>query len=94
LPKYNLWTFLLSAFVSFLIVAHIIYGTALFSTIQLVLGGDALEIIARYLASAVVCRAVLVFELHGLRETVVLAQETVVLAQETNAPAQDMIKPA
>jgi hypothetical protein len=63
----NLLSFLLSAWVSFLIVAHIIYGTTIFSSTQLVLGADAIGIIARYMASAIVCRAVLVFELYGLR---------------------------
>ena len=69
----NLWSFSLLAWTSFLIVGHIIYGTALFSTTQLVLAADALKIIARYMASAIICRAVLVFELHGLRDKVELA---------------------
>jgi hypothetical protein len=63
----SLVSILLSAWVSFVTVAHIIYGTTLFSTIQFVLGGDAIVLIARYMASAIVCRAVLLYELHGLR---------------------------
>ena len=49
---------------------HIVYGTVVLSSALLVGPLDAVELIARLAASALVARGVLLFELYGLRETV------------------------
>ncbi|KAF2872861.1 hypothetical protein BDV95DRAFT_491077 [Massariosphaeria phaeospora] len=57
----------LSGWVSVGTVAHILYGTVAFSSLQFIGYVDSVRIIGRLLASTVVCRAVLRFELAGMR---------------------------
>ena len=65
----NLASILMSAVVGFFTMVHIIYGTSLLSSVVLVGPGDAAVLIARFAASALVTRGLLLFELNGLRET-------------------------
>ena len=65
----NLASILMSAVVGFLTMVHIIYGTSLLSSVVLVGPTDGTVLIARFAASALVTRGLLLFELYGLRET-------------------------
>jgi hypothetical protein len=59
---------LLAWFTSMGTVLHIIYGTLVFSSILFISTGDAVIVVVRYLSSTLVCRAVVMFELSGLRQ--------------------------
>ena len=48
--------------------AHWIFGTLVFSSTLFIGTLDALGVIARYLASALVCRIILLVELAGVRD--------------------------
>jgi len=52
-----------------LTIVHIIFGTFWFSSVLFLSAGDALAITGRFMVSAVVCRAVLMYELAGMRDT-------------------------
>ena len=45
----------------------IVYGTLVFSSLMFISTQDATIIVARYLVSALICRAVLIAELNGMR---------------------------
>ena len=47
-------------------VLHIIFGTLIFSSILFIATADAVTVAARYLASAVLCRILLNYELDGI----------------------------
>ena len=47
-------------------VLHIIFGTLIFSSILFIATADAVTVAARYLASAVLCRIILNYELDGI----------------------------
>lgn len=47
-------------------VLHIIFGTLVFSSILFIATADAVTVAARYLASAVLCRIILNYELDGI----------------------------
>ncbi|RAQ41716.1 hypothetical protein AFGD_001103 [Aspergillus flavus] len=49
-------------------VVHILYGTMVLSSLLLISVQDALALAGRFLASVVCCRAVLAYELAGLRQ--------------------------
>ncbi|OAL21556.1 hypothetical protein AYO22_07952 [Fonsecaea multimorphosa] len=49
-------------------VLHIVYGTLVFSSLIFISTSDATTVVARYLSSTLVCRAIVMFELSGLRE--------------------------
>jgi hypothetical protein len=49
-------------------ILHMIYGTMVFSSILFISAQDAVVVVARYLASTLVCRVVLRFEIMGLRD--------------------------
>ncbi|KIW24268.1 uncharacterized protein PV07_09995 [Cladophialophora immunda] len=49
-------------------VLHIVYGTLVFSSLIFISTSDATAVVARYLASTLVCRAIVMYELSGLRE--------------------------
>jgi hypothetical protein len=59
---------LLAWFTSMGTVLHIIYGTLVFSSILFISTGDAVIVVVRYLSSTLVCRAMVMFELSGLRQ--------------------------
>ncbi|KAE8140110.1 hypothetical protein BDV38DRAFT_280575 [Aspergillus pseudotamarii] len=48
-------------------ILHLIYGTLTFSSIVFISTQDALGVVARYLASTIICRIILMFEIHGMR---------------------------
>ncbi|KAJ5176532.1 uncharacterized protein N7482_002409 [Penicillium canariense] len=48
-------------------VVHLLYGTIAFSSLVFIGWIDSTQIIARFMASAIICRAVLMFELAGMR---------------------------
>lgn len=58
----------LAWFTSMGTVLHIVYGTLLFSSIIFISTGDAVLVVVRYLSSTLVCRAIVMFELSGLRQ--------------------------
>jgi hypothetical protein len=66
----NLASILFNGLVGVTTMLHIVYGTVVLSSALLVGPLDAVELIARLAASALVARGVLLFELYGLRETV------------------------
>lgn len=51
-------------------VLHIILGTLVFSSLLFLLTKDAITVAVQYIASTLVCKMVLVYELAGLRKTV------------------------
>jgi hypothetical protein len=51
-------------------VAHIIYGTVVFASILFICAQDAVSVVSRYLASALVCRVIVMIEISGMREVV------------------------
>lgn len=58
----------ISWFHSLLCIAHVFFGTVIFSGMMFVGPLDALVVFVRFLASCLLCRIVLMFELAGLRE--------------------------
>jgi hypothetical protein len=61
---YVVWTWLLSTST----VIHIIFGSLLLSGLLFIGPRDALLVIFRYVASVLVCRIIVMFELAGMRE--------------------------
>ena len=59
------------------IVVYLFYGTLAFSSILFVGATDAPSIAARYLASVVVCRAIVSYEIAGLRQAYALHHDNV-----------------
>ncbi|OQE32581.1 hypothetical protein PENFLA_c001G03982 [Penicillium flavigenum] len=57
----------ISWWTSLLTVVHLLWGTIALSSIQFIGYVDSIQIIARFMASAVICRAILMFELAGMR---------------------------
>jgi hypothetical protein len=55
------------------------YGTLVFSSILFISAQDAVKVAARYLASTLVCRVILMFEIMGMRTVIVNQAEMVVL---------------
>lgn len=47
---------------------HIVFGTLVFSGILFISTQDATAVVARFFASALVCRLVMMYELAGIRE--------------------------
>jgi hypothetical protein len=72
---------------------HMVFGIATLGSVQLVGAVDAATIIGRFLASALVCRCVLMFELAGLRKRleVIVEDET---AGDTAAKVSQLAKNA
>jgi hypothetical protein len=64
----NVWYLFFSFCANAGTAVHMVFGIATLGSVQLVGAADAGTIIARFLASALVCRCVLMFELAGLRE--------------------------
>ena len=67
LMKESYWFIWWAWFLSFGTILHIIFGTLMFSSILFISSDYALRVAGRYLASTIVCRAVLMFELAGMR---------------------------
>lgn len=59
---------LLQIIASALAFVHVVLGTMILSSLIFVGFHDTLRIIARFIASALVCRGILMFELAGIRE--------------------------
>lgn len=55
-------------------ILHIIFGTLVFSSLIFLGVNDALVILARYMASALTRRIIVMYELAGLRETCIATQ--------------------
>lgn len=64
-----------------LTIVHIVFGTFWFSSVLFVSAGDALGITGRFMISAIVCRAVLMYELAGMRDTTRFLEGTVETAK-------------
>lgn len=54
---------------STLTILHVVFGTLVFSGTLFVGMRDALSIVGRYIASVVICRIILMYELAGVRES-------------------------
>jgi len=64
-------------------VLHTIYGTLILSSLIGISVQDTLLVVARYFISALVCRALVMFELSGMRKPVtVKEQDTVILTSD------------
>lgn len=61
------WFLGISWFTAILTIGHYIYGTMIFSSTLFISSRDALWMFLRYLLSTVCCRAVLMYELAGMR---------------------------
>lgn len=61
---------LLSWCTSIVVVVHLIFGTIVFSSMLFISTQDALAVVARYLVSTIICRAIAAFELDGLQRSV------------------------
>lgn len=72
--------FSMSLFTTISIACHIIFGTMVFSSILFVSINDSLSIVARLMASAIVCRIIVTYELLVLRESVEEAADPTVTA--------------
>jgi hypothetical protein len=57
-----------SWFTSLLSMCHLIYGTLAFSSMLFISVRDSLTVIARYMASAICCRVILMYKLSLLRD--------------------------
>lgn len=66
IPESYMFTFF-SWFTAILTVCHVIYGTLVFSSMLFISVRDSLTVIARYMASVIVCRTILMYELASLR---------------------------
>ena len=64
----NIKSILISWIVSIHITCHVIGGTLTFSSLIFITVRDAITVISRYLASLLVCRAILMYELAVLRD--------------------------
>lgn len=53
---------------STLTVLHITYGVLMFSSLLFISVQDAVSVVGRYFISAIVCRAIVAFELAGMRK--------------------------
>jgi hypothetical protein len=69
-PKTNPFLFI-SWMTSVGTVLHVLYGTLVFSGLLFISVQDALSVVTRYLASVICCRALLAYELAGLRQVYV-----------------------
>ena len=61
------WFTFLSWFTAILTVCHVLFGTLVFSSMLFISVRDSLEVIARYMASVICCRIILMYELASLR---------------------------
>jgi hypothetical protein len=70
---------LLFIFISWLvstgIILHIVFGTLVLAGTLFITPQDALCVVARYLASTILCKTVLMYEIVGMRETVTVESE-------------------
>ncbi|KAH7382749.1 hypothetical protein DE146DRAFT_240689 [Phaeosphaeria sp. MPI-PUGE-AT-0046c] len=62
-----------------LALGHVVWGTAILGSQTLIEQVDAVMLIGRIVASTVVCKAILMFELAGMREVTALEEESVVV---------------
>jgi hypothetical protein len=74
----------LSWFTSTGSVLHIMFGTLVFSSFLFISTRDAAFVVLRFVLSAVICRAVLMLELSGMRECVVVEKLEDELAESTD----------
>ena len=49
-------------------LAHFVYGTLVFSSTLFISSQDAVTVLVRFLTSTLCCRAILVYELNGMRQ--------------------------
>ncbi|KAK3671216.1 hypothetical protein LTR78_008851 [Recurvomyces mirabilis] len=72
----TMWFIMLSWVLSTGTVLHIVLGTLVFSSLLPISTSDAVQVAARYVASAVVCRAVLQYELACMRQDTEVEDES------------------
>jgi hypothetical protein len=65
---------------------HIMFGTLVFSSILFIGTKDAAFVVLRFLASATTCRAILVFELSGMKKVVFIDLEDEPAARDDRLP--------
>ncbi|PSN61688.1 hypothetical protein BS50DRAFT_592636 [Corynespora cassiicola Philippines] len=66
----TMWGLFLVNFATLLALAHVVWGTVILGSTTLVGPSDATMILGRFMASTVICRAILMFEMAGLRQVV------------------------
>jgi hypothetical protein len=69
----TLWFLGVSWFTAFGTVVHIIFGTLVFSSILFITTLDAVRVVFQLLGSTCVCRAILMYELSGMRQAVTIS---------------------
>lgn len=68
-PKQKTTYFLIFSWITEIVtLAHILYGTTVFSSTIFICSTDALVVACRYLTSAVCCRMILAYEVAGLKQ--------------------------
>lgn len=58
----------LSWLLSICVIAHVIYGTLVLSSLYFIGTRDALYVVGRYMTSVLACRIIVMYEIAGLRE--------------------------
>ena len=67
--KDNPWFHVLTWILYFSVIAHVLFGTMLLSSLLFISSSDAVGIAGKYALSTVACRLVMVFELMGMRHS-------------------------
>ena len=93
----NNWFLLFSWLTSTGIVLHIIYGTLALSSMLFISNRDAVGVVGRFLGSTLVCRAILTYEMRGIRRVVSAEKDrgievTEIAAGKTNEPENGMMQ--
>lgn len=71
----NLLFIIISWLASTSTVFHIVFGTLVLAGTLFISPQDAIAVVARYFASTIVCRTILMYEISGMRETIVVESE-------------------
>jgi hypothetical protein len=58
----------LSWVLSVYVIVHVVYGMLVLSSLYFIGPRDALGVVGRYMASVLVCRVIVMYEIAGLRE--------------------------
>jgi len=67
---------------SALTVIHIVFGTVTLAGTLFISPQDAIAVVARFFASTFVCRAILMYEISGMRESILVQEAAVVTGKQ------------
>lgn len=59
------------------VIVHIIWGTVVLGSTLFIGPGDATGVVGQYLVSTLVCRAIVSYEMRGIRETLVTEEDNI-----------------